>query len=67
VTESSSFKGTEQSRFFFPHLRTETDPVSETSCFYSFTLFLITRRMDKVRKPNISENIIASYNFATYL
>jgi hypothetical protein len=42
-----------QQNRFFPHLRTETDPVSETSYFLS--LFFNTRTMAKVRKPNISE------------
>jgi hypothetical protein len=36
-----------------PHLRTETDPVSETSCFSSNYVFRI-RTMDKVRKPSNS-------------
>jgi hypothetical protein len=34
------------------HLRTETDPVSETSCF--FLLSFKIRTMDKVRKPSNS-------------
>jgi hypothetical protein len=36
VIEASTYKGTLQNRGL-PHLRTETDPVSETSWF--FTLF----------------------------
>jgi hypothetical protein len=36
----------------FPHLRTETDPVSETLCFS--LVFRKIRTMDKVQKPNIS-------------
>jgi hypothetical protein len=38
VIEASSFSGTQQNRVFL-HLRTETDPVSETSCF-SLVCFL---------------------------
>jgi hypothetical protein len=35
---------------FFPHLRTETDPVSETSCF-SLVCFLIPGRWIKSKNP----------------
>jgi hypothetical protein len=34
-----------------PHLRTETDPVSETLCF----LVIEFRTMDKVQKPSINK------------
>jgi hypothetical protein len=43
---------------FFPHLRTETDPVSETSCFF---LFFNTRTMDRVRKLTIAESVYFAY------
>jgi hypothetical protein len=38
------------------HLRTERDPVSETSCFFFsfFSNYLRIRTMDKVRKPSNS-------------
>jgi hypothetical protein len=36
----------------FPHLRTETDPVSETLFFHCYLEKI--QMMDKVRKPNIS-------------
>jgi hypothetical protein len=52
VIEVSSFQGIQLSRCFpSPHLRTERDPVSETSCF------LVSRIQEdgKVQKPNNSE------------
>jgi hypothetical protein len=36
MIEVSSFRGTQQSRCLPPHLRTETDPVSETLCCIFF-------------------------------
>jgi hypothetical protein len=45
----------------------ETDPVSETSCCSSVVL-LITRTMDRVRKPNISESYVpSSESYSNYL
>jgi hypothetical protein len=42
-------KGSNRVGVFSPfHLRTETDPVSETSCFYS----LDYRTIEKVQKPS---------------
>jgi hypothetical protein len=39
VIDVSSFYGTQQSRSLPPpHLRTETDPVSETLCFLVFRI-----------------------------
>jgi hypothetical protein len=38
VTELNSSKGTQQCRCLLPHLRTETDPVSETLCFLVFKI-----------------------------
>jgi hypothetical protein len=35
-----------------PHLRTETDPVSETSCLFFFLVIIEIRTMDKVRNPS---------------
>jgi hypothetical protein len=50
----SSFSGTQQSRCLPPsHLRTETDPVSETLCFLVFRICT----MDEVRKPSYSERL----------
>jgi hypothetical protein len=51
VIEVSSFYETRKSRCLPLHLRTETDPFSETLCFLVFRLFLI----DKVRKPSNSD------------
>jgi hypothetical protein len=50
----SIFLGSLYSRFPPPHLRTETDPVSETLCF----LVIEFRMMDKVLKPSINEQFI---------
>jgi hypothetical protein len=35
-----------------PHLRAETDPVSETSCLFFFLVVIRIRTMDKVRNPS---------------
>jgi hypothetical protein len=43
---------TQQSRCLSPHLRMETDPVSETLCFL---FFLEYWTMDKVQKSSNSE------------
>jgi hypothetical protein len=37
-----------------PHLRTETDPVSETSCLFFFLVIIKIRTLDKVRNPSNS-------------
>jgi hypothetical protein len=37
-----------------PHLRTETDPVSETSVLFFFLVIIRIRTMDKVRNPSNS-------------
>jgi hypothetical protein len=36
--EKANLKGTQQSKCLHPHLRTETDPVSETLCFLVFRI-----------------------------
>jgi hypothetical protein len=43
----------------FPHLKTETDPVSETS-WVLLLCFLITRTMDRVWTLNVSESYTSS-------
>jgi hypothetical protein len=47
----SSFYGAQLSRYLLPHLhlRTETDPVSETSCSLEY------QTMEKVQKPSNSD------------
>jgi hypothetical protein len=47
VIEVSSFYGTQQSRCLPPHLRTETDPVSERLCYF---VFLEYQTVDKVQE-----------------
>jgi hypothetical protein len=47
-----SFQGTQQSRCLAPHLRMETDPVSETLCSLFFSQY---RMMSKAQKPNNSK------------
>jgi hypothetical protein len=52
MTEVSSFQRTEQSKCLSPpHMRTETDPVSETLCSLEF------RAMDKSKNPVIPSAI----------
>jgi hypothetical protein len=56
-TQISSFYGAQLSLVFLTHLRTETDPVSETSCF------LFSRMPDdgKVQKPSNSVFLHSSF------
>jgi hypothetical protein len=47
-----------------PHLRTETDPVSERSCLFFFLVIIKIRTMDKFRNPSNSvyfAKIVALY------
>jgi hypothetical protein len=51
VNENNSFQHTQQSRCLpSPHLRTETDPISETLCSLEY------RMMENVQKPSNPED-----------
>jgi hypothetical protein len=62
VIEISSFQGVQLSKCLLPHLhlRTETDPVSETSCFLEY------RTLENIQKNSVSTvyDYILNHNFS---